>query len=531
MNKRMTRNIIIASVSLVVIVAAILVVALVPFGQSGGAEIDYGIDMSLHLTDDGMHTAEIHTNDKGEIENNSYGTLLNYVPAQIKKISMSTEEGNYAFLLDTPVNADGTTEATVYTLEGFEDYDLEETNPSLLASTLAKIDFEKVAQLSAENLAEFGLDTPRATAKVEFTDDTYAIVKLGDDAPGSGYSYLQFGDDTTVYLMAKENVEALLLKITELFSTSLNGDATDISDDSFDKITLGGTHLKEKVVIGSNKDKALSAYYVMTSHNNAPVSVNEGSLVMGTIKSLTAEEVVCVNPDKAQIKSYGLDNPYATVATNYSYTHNEYDENGNVTSSEDRVLSVSLKASKADSDGYIYMMEADGKLIYKMTSDSIAWATTTYEKLCSEYVFSPAYSCLKTVTMKTADKTYKFELSSKEVTETDENGESTTATQVVVKYDGKEISESSFYTLCQDLALLEVAGNSTDSAGGNLLSVTYTYSTGRASDTVEFRSTSSQKVVAVVNGKTVGYVYKNTVTGIVNNITKMLEGKEINSVI
>lgn len=535
MNKKMIRNLLIAGGALLLVVALILVIVFVPFGGGSGStldEIDYGIDMSLHVNDDGLHTATINTNSKGEIENNSYGTLIDYVPADIDKISMSTPEGNYTFLSETPINDDGTTEATVYTLEGFEDYELAGTNPALLASAVCSVEFTKVADLSGEKASEYGFDSPRAEATVYYNDGTYSVVRLGDDAPGGTYCYIQFGDNDTVYVATIESMEAMLLSITDLFSPALNGDASSISDDSFDKITLGGTHLSEKVVIEANTDTALSSYYIMTSHGNMPVNTTEGSSIVGSIKSLNAEEVVCVNPDASQLKEYGLATPFATVSTSYTYTASQYDEEGNETASEEKVLNVSLLASEQDSDGYVYIMEENGKLVYKILATSVAWATTSMDKLRGEYVFNPTYSALENVTIKANGKTYSFDLSQKEVTETDEEGNETLTTQTTVSYGGKTMDEPQFYVLYQDLALMEIGGSDDGkSASDALLTVTYKYNTGRPADTVVFYGTGSQKAIPKVNGNTVGYVYKSTVTGIIKNVADFAQGKEIASVL
>ena len=185
MNKKMKRNLIIAAAALLVVVALVLVIIFVPFGGSKKpGEFDAGTDMILSVNADGLHTATVKTNSKGEIENNSYGNLINYAPAQIEKIEMSTDEGNYTFLSTTPVNADGKTEATVYTLEGFDDYDLSATSPSLLASAVCNVDFTMVADLTGENAAEYGFDKVRAEAKVYYNDGTYSVLRLGDNASG-----------------------------------------------------------------------------------------------------------------------------------------------------------------------------------------------------------------------------------------------------------------------------------------------------------------------------------------------------------
>ncbi len=533
MNKNMKRNIIIAGVALVLIVALILVVVLVPWGESsnGVGEIDPGTDMILSTNEDGMHTAQVKTNAKGEVENNSYGTLLSYKPAQIEKIEMSTKEGNYTFLLSTPVNADGTTEATVYTLEGFEDYDLAATNPSLLASAVCFVEFTQVADLTGENAAEYGFDAPVSEAKVYYNDGTYSVLRMGDNAPGGTSCYIQFGDSETVYVANLSELEPMLLSVTDLFSTAVNTDAANASDDSFDKITLGGTHLSEDVVMVTSTDGSLECFYLMESHGNAPVRTTEGSSIVGSIRNLSASEVVCVNPDAQNLKDYGLSTPYATAKTTYTFTDTQYDDAGNETSKKEVKVPISLLASKEDSEGNVFLMEEGGKLIYKIAATSVPWATTSMEKLQSEYVLYPSYTALESVVLKAEGKTYTFKLSTKEVPVTDENGNETVTSENVVTLDSKNIDPDQFYIMYQDLALMETGGSdSTTKAGDKVLTVTYNYLTDRESDTVVFCETDTQKVIPLVNGERTGYVYSADISAIVKNIPLLASGQEIASI-
>lgn len=534
MNKKMLRNIIIAGAALVVLIGVILGVIFIPScsEDNGTDELDYGIAMRTGVTEDGLHYAEILTNDKGEIENNSYGTLIEKTPSDISKIIMETDKGNYSFLLMTPTNPDGSSEATVYALEGFEELSAQNTNQALLASAVCNIKFSKVADLTGEKSSEFGFDNPRAKATVAYTDGTYSIVTLGDNAAGGESCYIKFGEDETIYIVPFENMEPMLFDITDMMSTSINSGATSIADDSFDKIYLGGTHLEDVVVLEKNEDEALSCYYVMSSHDNMPVSNNVGANIVGTIKSLSAEEVLCVNPDNEQLKAYGLVDPYATVKTTYTYDEIEYDEDGAQTGTEKKTLEVALRASKPDKEGYVNLMEENGKLVYKIPASSVAWVDASMSTLRSEYVFSPSYSALKKVTMVTGGKTYSFVMGTEEVKVSDGDGSTTATTQVTVTLDGKKLSEPNFYTLMQDLSMLTVKGEDNSSkTKSDLLKVTYEYSTGRSADTVVLKEVSSQKAVAELNGERAGYVYMEEAEKLCENVQKVSKGVEITTIL
>ncbi|MBQ4569743.1 MAG: DUF4340 domain-containing protein [Ruminococcus sp.] len=533
MNKKLKRNIIIAAVALVLALALILLIFLLPSGKGKNtpADLDPGIDMTASVNEDGLHTVKINTNSKGEIENNSYGTLVDRLPAEVEKIVMKTQEGNYTFLVENPVNEDGSTEASVYTLEGFEEYDLADTNPALLAGDVCNVEFTKVADLSGEGAAEYGFENPRSEATVYYSDGTYSVVRVGDDAPGAAYTYVQFADSPTVYVVKAEEVDSMLLKITDLFNTTINSDKTSVSDGSFDQIILGGTHLEEEIVIKTNTEGSLTCSYVMASHNDLPVNNTKGSEVVGTIKSLATDEVVCVNPDDAQLEEYGLSKPYATVKTNYSYSESTYDNAGNEIKGEPQTLKVSLLASKEDAEGNVYMMQEGGKLVYRISADSVVWATVSFEELVSEYVLHPNYQSLESVSVESKGKTYKFEFSTEDVTTTGEDGTTTTIAQPRVRLAGKEVDPDQFQIFFQDLVLMETAGEDDGTkTTGELLKITYNYATQRDSDTVILYSTDTQKVIPELNSMKNGYIYKSYANALAENLEKLVQGKEITDI-
>ena len=531
MNKKMKKKIILACALLLALVAAILLIVFLPSCSSDdttAGEIDLGIDITRSVNAEGLHVAKVNTNDKGEIENNSYGKLIDKLPAEIEKITMKTSEGNYTFLIENPVNEDGTTEASVYTLEGFEDYDLATTNPSLLTSAVCNIDFVKVADLSGEDAAEYGFDAPSAEATAYYSDSTYSVVRVGDAAPGGEHYYIQFGDNNTVYIAAATEVNAMLLSITDQFNTAINSDKTDIADDSFDEIVLGGTHLENKIVIKANKDTSVDCAYVLSSDSDRPVNVTEGSAIVGAIKALVTDKVVAVNPDEKNLKDYGLLKPYATVRTTYVQKKTTYDVEGNEIVGEPEYFEVSLLASKPDADGNVYLMQESGKLVYQIAASKVPWVETSYDKLMSEYILKPAYSALESVVLECGGKSYKFELYTETVQSADSDGNATEVEENRVKLAGKTVDPDQFYVLFEDLTLMERAGKDTSTAAkGTALKITYNYNTGRKSDTVVLSSTDSQKILEQVNNARYGYVYQSYVSALVSNIKALAQGKEI----
>ncbi len=537
MTKKMIRNLIIAGGSLLLVVGVILLIVFLPKTENASAEspevftMDPGTPLEVFVNEDGLNCAEVVTDENGELSHNSYGTLIQKPPAEISKIEVKSQSGSYTLLLYTPVSEDGKTSDTIFTLEGYEDFPLAPTQPSLVAGAACYVNFTKVADINGENAADYGFSSPRAEATVYYLDGTRSVVRMGDNAPGSEYCYIQFGESDTVYSAAYADMEALLSDVNDLISTAINDDLKTISDDSYDVITLGGTHLKEEVTITANTDECIDSIYVMTSQDMRPVNAVTGSKIEGSIKALAADSVLCLNPTASDLETYSLKTPYATVSTTYYFVSTKYDANGNKVSEEETERKITLLASEQDSEGFVNLMEKGGKIIYRIAAKSVPWATVTMEDLSSEYVFTPKYSMLDSVVVKAGDKSYTFTMGTKEVTTTDAAGNATTAMEIIASYDGKELMEGQFYSFFQDITSLELEGSySNEKAGDLMLSVTYRYKNGRTQDTVEFYESSDQKALPKVGGEFVGYVYKSDIEAIVKNAELLAQGKEIDTI-
>ena len=105
MKKNVKLLIIIAAAAVVLVGVMLLLIFLPKSGDNADPmdSIDPGIDMSTSVDGNGMHQATIKTNDKGEIENNSYGTLIDYVPAKISTINVENTSGTLDIKSETRI--------------------------------------------------------------------------------------------------------------------------------------------------------------------------------------------------------------------------------------------------------------------------------------------------------------------------------------------------------------------------------------------------------------------------------------------
>lgn len=507
--KNKKKGLIIAVIAAVVLVGVMLLLIFLPKGDTEAPKLDGGVDITLSTNDQGVHQAKVNTDKNGNIENNSYGTLLSYVPRDIETIHVENAGGTVDIKSYTPVNKDGTTEATVYTFVGYEDFELQTGIPDQIANAAAKLEFAKVVSSKAEDAKNYGFDKPASVVTINYSDNTSAIVYVGNEAPQGAGTYVKFGDGDEIYLANTDSVSAFLYKATDLISLVINDSATDTEKAQASSIEISGSNFPKTITLEPNKNTNNSASYVMKKPHNVYANESESSKITGAIRGLYAANVVMVNPSSSQLDKLGLSNPYAEIKAVYSDA------------------TIELIASKPDKDGNLNLMVKGGKIVYGMGLTSVPWVGTSYENLVSEYVLHPNMASLSGLSVNNGSKTYDFKLSSKQTTTTDDEGNETTSTTTTVKCGSEEIETAYFSTFFENLTLMEISKVSNDKASGSsAFTVTYNYVDGSASDTVKFYA-SGTKYLAEVNGNAVGEVYKSGVTKLIKQVEQIADNKEI----
>lgn len=489
MNKKKTLIIVIAAA--VVLIGVMLLLIFLPNGggdNSGAATSDEAAKVNLSTDSNGVHQASVDRDSSGNIAKDTSGTLVEYVPADIKTIHLENSKGSLDVLSETPEG-----ESTIYTLKGFEDFEIQAGVPDTIASAAASLSFTSVAGID-DGGGEFGFDKPTAVATVTYNDDTKSIITVGNDAPQGRGTYVKFGGGDEIYVVDTETVKVFSYGVTDLVSLTINdsADDTESAQASSISISVGGENIELEPYTGEKS----SASYIMTAPVQRYANEVESSHIEGGIRGLYALSVVMVNPSSGQLNDLGLSSPYAALKAVYPD------------------ITVELIASKPDSDGNVNLMLAGGKVVYSIAATSVAWVSTSYEKLVSEYVLFPKLVSL--TNMKVND--YDFKLNSKTVTTTDDEGEETTSTVTTVFLGDEEIQIENFSGFYDEASLIELADADEESPSGSAeLTISYTYSDGKT-DKVEFYPASDNKYVAAVNGKVMGHARKSEISRVLNDV-------------
>lgn len=511
-----TKTLIIAICVMAVLAGALLALLFIPKGGEEKKVTNDTAAVSSKIDKKKVHQNKVKTKN-GEIKKNGSGELLSMVPADIKTIKLENEKGTTVITSYTPIKKEKNsktgkveekTEATKYTVKGYKDFDLQTGEPDAVANTCSTLSFKSVSCVDAsDKLSDYGFDKPRCVATVTYSDGTKAVIKVGDNAPQNLGTYVMFGDENTVYLCETDTVKPLLFGVTDLISLTINNAAQDTEKSSFSKADISGANFSKNIVIEPNKDSEIESDYVLTSPSKVYADNTEASNVSGGIRGLYADSVKAVNPSGSLLSQLGLSSPYAEITAVYP------DE------------TVSLKASKPDSNGSCYLMKKDGKIVYTIKAEKIAWVNTSYEKLISEYVLNVGLSSIKSL----AVDNYKFDVTTKTVKTTDDKGEESSTTETTTKFNGKKLDEGNFEILFNNISLLKKQKKIVSAASGKpALTVTYSYSSGRSDDKLEFVKNGGTYVVSI-NGVPSGTVNSSYVEKLNAQAQKVSTGKTIKS--
>ncbi|MEE3333521.1 MAG: DUF4340 domain-containing protein [Ruminococcus sp.] len=510
------KALIIAILCAVVLGTVVCLLIFVPQSSEITDSAKDGEAVKTGLNDKKEWQANVKTDKKGKINTNAGGQFTEKVPADIKTIELENNGGKLSIKSYTPTKKTKETdpetgdpveksEATEYTVVGYEDMALQSGVADEIASACSTLEFTKIVDKNgSSHLSDYGLDKPKAIAKVTYTDNTTATIKVGNAAPQNLGTYVMFGSGMEVFLCNSDSTKALLFTLCDLASLTINEAASDNDKNEFKYVTVNGVTMKPSKYTDQIENK-----YVLDDGSFA--DENEASLVSGAIRGLYATGVAAVNPTAAQISDFGLKNPKASIKADYPD------------------IDVELIASKADKKGDCYLMEKDGKIVYKIASTSLPWLNTNREKLTDKYILHVKLSGLKGMQVESNGKKYDFDVKTTVTKTTDSEGEESESTNTVTKYMGNEIDEGYFETFLNNVSMLKYEKGKIKNSGTNCpLKIKYTYEKNRPADTLAFTKSGNQ-YVAILNGKAIGFVYRSYVEKLIDQPGKVAVDKEVKS--
>ena len=488
--------------------AAIILINNAPYPESTSEEfVTVAAEVVATVNEASEHIAQVPTEADGQPVQNGEGTLIEYTPAELLEVRVERADGQ-RFALEIAEAEDGT---SVYNLVGYENYPLQTGAPDAVANDAASLSFSTIASVGGDP-ADFGLDAPRATVRVKYTDGTLSRLYIGAEAPAQAGTYLSMGDTDTIYLVADDAVDSFLYTVNDLISCVVTEAADSVDTADLSRLTISGERYPEPIVMQMNTDTAVDYSYQLTSPRAGFADAIESADIAGSIRDLYADAVagVCA-PDQdldSFLAGFGLTKSYAAITAEYPDT------------------TVSLRCSAPDSDGNVYLVNAGGsypgeRIVYQLQLGVVSWANTSQEKLVADTILKVNKEALTAMTVTADEQTYDITVDTRTQTVDNTDGETEEVTTTEAYCDDKRLDTDGFSILYQNLAALPNTRKAAQTSGSPVFEVTYAYSTGRERDNICVYDSGA----VTVNGTLVGATKPSYVKTLIQNIKDLTDGK------
>lgn len=485
-----------------------------------------------YATDLKGNKIESQKDQNGNILTAGIEELVSHVPADIKSVEVTNENGTFVINAETPTEVtteNGTestvTSETVYTLKGYEDAPLAPGKADAVANDAASVTTTNIVDIKGENPEDYGLDKPRATVNVVFNNKNTAKIIIGNDAPDNAGAYIKVNDDKAIYLVDSEAVDSFLYKPMAFLDTTITDAAGEDENSTPNSATISGSNFKDTLKFEANDDVTVStAHYKMLEPIKGFANVTNSSAVLGSLRSVSATKVLEYKPDTAKLKKYGIDteSPYAELTAKFDKTTIHL-------YAAKPVVKTEGEGDEATQSSETYIYNPDKKMLYSIATSSVGWVTTSYEDMVFEYAIKADMPYIKNIEVTAKDKTYKYDISTKTSTDSEGNETRTTTT----KCGDKTIEQNKFDIFFQNLESAEVKNVKTKNVDGNAdltVKITYTDDANKEADTYTFYKGENGKYNYSYDGKTItGEVFATYVNKIIEDAPKIAKGEEVTS--
>ena len=209
-------------IKLIVIIA--VVIAVLALALWGISLIPRDSD---NVTSGVVQTVKLHEIDKGTV----------------KTVHIKNEWGEYTLV------SDGKGGFVEETTKEFKQYT---ANVSSLVSSLCKVNAKRMIEQNAQDLAKYGLDTPKIIATLTDINDNVYKLSLGNEAPSGGH-YFMYNDLATVYTISLVTAENLKLTPLDFVDIMLTETLPELV---FERIELSGSVREKPITIVNMESQA-----------------------------------------------------------------------------------------------------------------------------------------------------------------------------------------------------------------------------------------------------------------------------------
>ena len=260
-----------------------------------------------------------------------------------------------------------------------------------------------------EDYAQYGLDDPMCTIRVETETETYKL-ELGDYSTMDSERYVTLGDGK-VYLVQKDPFDTFERTISDMI---LHDEIPPVSE--AEEILFTGAE-ETRIFYEKNSDKTYGdydVYFMEQGEESLPLDTPTMNDYLRIIRNLNLKEYVTYNATEEELSTYGMTEPELTISLTYTAEDEETEEE----SAETFVLHVSRnpeelerekKEGSEDTEEEInaYARIGESPIIYKISDEDYkALTAVSYNDLRHKEVLTASFKNINQIDISLEDADY-----------------------------------------------------------------------------------------------------------------------------
>ena len=331
------------------------------------------------------------------------------------------------------------TEDTWY-LKADHDFPVNQAYADTMAADAANLKAVRLISESADDFAQYGLDTPDTAYVFTLTDGSQVTYYIGNyNNVGSTY-YLNVAGTEKIYLISDEFLDDFNHDLSDLADVEeMKTVSTDEINDLI--LTLDGdtTHL---IHAPDGMPSVYSDLFTWYSDEETPADATAAQDLVGKAASFTQNGCADYRAEDAELASYGLDAPTLTAKFVYTVSKKietgETDDDGEpVTETVTKEETMTLLVGAASDNGSLYAKTDASDVVYLINADYLQ----TLRDFDKTSLRNKRVCAVKSTEVDSMDLTIDGKTSTLTITrkETD-SGES----EAAYTFDGKKLSSEQF---------------------------------------------------------------------------------------
>lgn len=389
----------------------------------------------------------------------------------------------------TTKDADGNetrTEVDVWYLSGYENANLTATKIENAVSSFCDMQAEKEVTTDMSKKADYGLETPRATAAVTLADGTTYTLLLGGTVPTSDNYYAMLEGGNAIYAISSYKANLMLAKPLAFKNTSI----ASITEEKFQTFSLTANGQKVMDVRKQQEGETLlnsnMTDYVMTYPYYEAVKADEFAEILNAVSSIMADEFVAVAPSDLSV--YGLNSPrYEISLADESYSYHIK-------------IGADVPKENEDDKQLVYVMAEGEPCVFTMSADMLnTLKNIDAFALTEKFVHLVDVSGVQSVVVQSEDKTYTLEV--EHIKETNDVGDEVDDQNY--KINGKDANQKRSKAAYQSIIGHLASSADAKNAGQVRCTITFHMADGTQS-TIQYADCDERNYTAIKDGQASG---------------------------